>query len=203
MPTRPMRYLHPSNLVSYLSLLAALAAVGVAKELQSWSLAGGFLAVCAVADTLDGRFARLFPRTSLQAQFGVQLDSLADAVTFGLTPVVALYLLLPFHSVSGRLVWLAAALFYVVTALTRLGFYNLHLAETPEFVGLPTTVAGLIWSTAFLGEPSAGLTGALLIACGAAMISVVRLPRPRGAGTLAFLGWGVVLALVHGLRSIP
>src|SRR5204863_51229 len=76
-------YFHPSNAVTYLSLLAGLLAVVTAKEWRSWSAAGGLLALSALADTLDGRFARLFRRDSDQQRFGVELDSLADAVTFG------------------------------------------------------------------------------------------------------------------------
>jgi len=50
-------YFHPSNAVTYLSLLAGLLAVVTAKEWRSWSAAGGLLALSALADTLDGRFA--------------------------------------------------------------------------------------------------------------------------------------------------
>ncbi len=90
MRTGPARYVHASNGVTYLSLLAGLLAVVTAREWRSWSAAGGLIAVCALADTLDGRFARLFRRDADAQRFGVELDSLADALTFGLVPVVAL-----------------------------------------------------------------------------------------------------------------
>jgi phosphatidylserine synthase len=96
-------------------------------------------------------------------------------------------------------VWIAAALIYLVSALTRLGFYDLHHGETPGFVGLPTTVAGLVWSSAFLARPSAFAATVLLIACGVAMVSAVPIPRPRGLGLLAFGGWAAVLVVLHGL----
>jgi CDP-diacylglycerol--serine O-phosphatidyltransferase len=195
--TGAARYIHPSNGVTYLSILAGLLAIVAAREARSWSLAGALIAVSAAADTLDGRFARLFPRDERQRRFGIELDSLADALTFGLVPVVTLYLLTDFHSIGARILWIAAALGYVVSAVTRLGFYDLHHTETPGFVGLPTTVAGLVWSSAFLGQPAAVPSAALLVGCGLAMVSAVPIPRPRGLGLIAFGGWAAALMVLH------
>ena len=99
----PARYFHRSNLMTYLSLLSGLLAVWAAKELQSWSLAGAFLALCSLSDLVDGRFASLFNRAPDQKEFGVQLDSLTDALTFGLVPIVSLALLLPSLAVTGTM----------------------------------------------------------------------------------------------------
>lgn len=197
----PARYFHVSNGLTYASLLAGLLAIVTARELKSWSLAGGLLAVCALADTLDGRFARLFRRSEAQQRFGVHLDSLADALTFGLVPVAVLSLLVPFESTAGQLAWLAAAFFYVLAAVTRLGFYDLHHAEHSGFIGLPTTVAGLVWSSALLVPPSVETSAALLLASGAAMVAPIPIPRPHGPGLVAFGAWAVALVLLHGLRA--
>ncbi len=199
MRTGPTRYVHASNAVTYLSLLAGLLAVVTAREWRSWSAAGGLIAVCALADTLDGRFAGLFHRDADAQRFGVELDSLADALTFGLVPVVALYLLLTFDSVGTRVAWLGAAFLYVVSALTRLGHYDIHHADRGGFVGLPTTVAGLVWSSAFLAAPSAAVTVGVLMGTGIAMVSSVPIPRPRGLGLVAFGAWGVLLVFLHAL----
>lgn len=198
--TGAARYIHPSNTVTYLSILAGLLAIVAAREAASWSLAGACLAISAAADTLDGRFAGLFTRDERQRRFGVELDSLADALTFGLVPVVTLYLLLEFDSTAGRAGWLLAALGYVVCAVTRLGYYDLHHQESRGFVGLPTTVAGLIWSSAFLARPTAGPAAALLVACAVAMVSSLPVPRPRGLGLLAFGGWAAALVALHAAR---
>ena len=197
MPKAASAYFHPSNAVTYLSLLAGLLAVAVAKEWQSWSAAGALLALSALADTLDGRFARLFHRDRDQERFGVELDSLADAVTFGLVPVVAIDLLVTFGSPWIRVVWIAAALFYLVSALTRLGFYDLHHSESAGFVGLPTTVAALVWSSVFLTAPPAWATIVVLVGVGIAMVSSFRIPRPRGLRLVAFGGWAAALVIGH------
>ena len=195
------RYFHPSNLLTYLSVLAGLCAIFSVQKLQSWPVAGGLIALCALADTFDGKFARLFARSASLKDFGIQLDSLADALTFGLVPVICLLLLLSFESVTTYLLWCAAAFFYVVSALTRLGVYNLHHDESNGFVGLPTTVAGLIWSSAFLAQPSVILSMVMLFACGIAMVSPIPLPRPRGLGMAAFIAWAILLIALHGARA--
>jgi len=195
------RYFHPSNLLTYLSVLAGLCAIFSAQKLQSWPVAGGLIAVCALADTFDGKFARLFKRSESLKDFGIQLDSLADALTFGLVPVVCLSLLLSFESAASYIMWCAAAFFYVISAITRLGAYNLHHAENHEFVGLPTTVAGLIWSSMFLAQPSVIPSVILLIACGIAMVSPVRVPRPKGPVMIAFVAWPILLMALHGFQA--
>ena len=195
------RYFHLSNLLTYLSVLAGLCAIFSVQKLQSWSVAGGLIALCALADTFDGKFARLFTRSASLKDFGIQLDSLADALTFGLVPVICLLLLLSFESVTTYMLWCAAAFFYVVSALTRLGVYNLHHDESNGFVGLPTTVAGLIWSSAFLAQPSVILSMVMLFACGIAMVSPIPLPRPRGLGMAAFIAWAILLIALHGAQA--
>ena len=192
------RYLHPSNLLTYVAVLAAFAAVLAAHRLQSWSAAGGLIALSATADTFDGRFARLFERSAGLKKFGGQLDSLADGLSFGLVPVVCLSLLLPLDTTPLFLAWFAAASFYVIGAITRLGVYNLQPSPTDGFVGLPTTLAGLIWSSAFIVEPSAALCTGLLVLLGIAMVSSAAIPRPRGWVMGALVGWQVVLLVVYG-----
>jgi CDP-diacylglycerol--serine O-phosphatidyltransferase len=121
-----------------------------------------FLAM--VFDGLDGKVARLTKQTS---DFGGQLDSLADAITFGVAPAFLAKVLIDFHAEPSagallprhpRIYYLAAAL-YALCAIMRLARFNV---ETPsheekahdEFVGLPSpaaaaVVASLItfWST--------------------------------------------------------
>src|SRR5262245_61384417 len=122
----PARYIHWSNSLTYLSLLSGVLAVVIARERHSWEYAGLLLAISALADTFDGRFARLVTRSESERAFGGQLDSLVDAVAFGIVPVVCLQSLVRFTSTSAQIGWFMAAFIYVVCALTRLAYYNLH-----------------------------------------------------------------------------
>lgn len=90
-----------------------------------------------VFDALDGRVARL---TNSCSKFGVEFDSLADLVSFGLAPGILIYMwaLKPF----GRIGWLASFLFVVCGAL-RLARFNcqIHTSESWSFTGLPIPMA--------------------------------------------------------------
>ena len=96
------------------------------------------LGLGAMLDGLDGRIARLTGTTS---EFGLEFDSLADIVSFGLAPALLAYhwALRP----TGRVGWLIAFL-YVVCAAMRLARYNTQNPATIDrrwFVGLPSPMA--------------------------------------------------------------
>jgi CDP-diacylglycerol--serine O-phosphatidyltransferase len=113
---------------------------------ETFDLAALLIIVAAVLDGLDGRIARLTGSTSA---FGLQFDSLADVVSFGIAPACLAYhwSLTPLH----RAGWLIAFLF-VVSASMRLARFNLQHAAVDKkfFVGLPSPVAaGAVASLAF------------------------------------------------------
>jgi len=101
--------------------------------------------IAAVFDGLDGRVARMTGSTS---EFGKELDSLCDLVSFGVAPALLAYLwaLTPY----GRYGWLAAFLFVATTAL-RLARFNSAVDDEDkghDFVGLPCpAAAGMIATT--------------------------------------------------------
>jgi len=120
--------------------------------------------ISAVFDGLDGKVARATGTTS---KFGVEYDSLADLVAFGVTPGLIMYFwaLKPF----GRLGWLAAFLFVVCGAL-RLARFNVQVdtVESKRFVGLPIPAAASMVSATVLffhhmGWPSSFKKLAILI----------------------------------------
>jgi CDP-diacylglycerol--serine O-phosphatidyltransferase len=113
----------------------------------NYGSAAVWIFISAICDGLDGKVARLTGTTS---QFGVEFDSLADLVAFGVTPGLMMYAwaLKPF----GRLGWLAAFLFVVCGAL-RLARFNVQVAtvESKRFVGLPIpAAASMVASTVLL-----------------------------------------------------
>lgn len=117
-----------------------------------------------VCDGLDGKVARATGTTS---KFGVEYDSLADLVAFGVAPGLLMYFwaLKPF----GRLGWLAAFLFVVCGAL-RLARFNVQVetVESKRFVGLPipaaaSTVASTVLFFHHMGWPSSFKKLAILV----------------------------------------
>ncbi|HET8564709.1 MAG TPA: CDP-diacylglycerol--serine O-phosphatidyltransferase [Candidatus Binatia bacterium] len=96
-----------------------------------------FIILANLLDGLDGYAARLTKSTS---QFGIEFDSLADIVSFGVAPAVLAYYwaLVPW----GTYGWLAACL-YVVCGALRLSRFNVQIrnVERSHFVGLPIPAA--------------------------------------------------------------
>jgi len=93
--------------------------------------------IAGVFDSLDGKIARATGTTS---KFGIEYDSIADVISFGLAPGLMIYLwaLRPL----GRIGWLAAFLFMVCGAL-RLARFNTQVGtvSSEKFVGLPIPAA--------------------------------------------------------------
>jgi CDP-diacylglycerol---serine O-phosphatidyltransferase len=197
----PVRSFHPANLLTYVSLAAGICSVAAALE-HSAAGAGACLALAALADTFDGRFARLFTRSGELAALGVQLDSLSDAVAFGAAPVAAVGILLSARADGPwTMVWWLAAIGYAGCALTRLACYNVsHGDDARAFVGLPTPVAALVWSSVLL--VGTGIAGATIVAVvlGLGMVAPLRIARPGAAGLSLFAAWPIALLLAHMLQ---
>ena len=103
-----------------------------------------FLIVAAILDGLDGRVARLIKGTS---NFGKELDSLTDFVSFGIAPAFVIY----FWELNklGKIGWLIV-LFYAVCCVLRLARFNLTKFEDKEewknnfFQGIPSPAGGCL-----------------------------------------------------------
>jgi CDP-diacylglycerol--serine O-phosphatidyltransferase len=125
----------------------------VQTSIGQHELAATLIVVAAILDGLDGRIARLTGGTS---DFGLEFDSLADLVSFGLAPA-----LLSWHwalQPTGRIGWLLAFLWLVCAAM-RLARFNTQAAAGQDrrwFVGLPSPAAGALVASLVLVLPSPG-----------------------------------------------
>jgi CDP-diacylglycerol--serine O-phosphatidyltransferase len=126
-----------------------------------FTLAAWMLILAIVFDMLDGRIARMTKTTS---EFGVQLDSFSDLVSFGAAPALMMYQLV--LNTMGRLGTAIAVLFVLCSAL-RLAKFNVHAKKGvvhSSFMGLPTPAsAGLLISFVlsyelFIAEPGQALS---------------------------------------------
>lgn len=139
-------YLLP-NLLTTAALFAAFYAVVAAmKGLFDTAAIAVFIAM--IADTLDGRVARM---TNTQTAFGAQYDSLSDMVAFGVAPALVIYSWSLSH--LGKIGWLIAFLYTAATAL-RLARFNTqaHDQDKRYFQGIPCpAAAGMLVSTVWSG----------------------------------------------------
>jgi CDP-diacylglycerol---serine O-phosphatidyltransferase len=197
----PLRTFHASNLLTYASLAAGVGAMAFAAR-GNLSAAGALIAISVMADTFDGRFARLFRRTDRQREIGVQLDSLSDAIAFGIIPAVCMGALrIEWGRPAAADIFWVAAFAYAACAITRLAFYNVTHERAEGFVGLPAPVAALVPATALVFDPGIAVSTAVFITTAAAMVLPLPIPRPRGLGLAAFTCWPLVLVAVHIART--
>ena len=125
------------NMLTLLALCAGLTAIryGIAER---WDRAVIALVAAAFLDGIDGRIARLLKVTS---RFGQELDSLADAISFGVAPAILMYLWSLQH--GERFGW-AIALVFAVCSVLRLARFNTMVGQDlPHwahnyFTGVPT-----------------------------------------------------------------
>ena len=105
-------------------------------------LASWLVLLALVFDGLDGRVARM---TNTTSQFGVEFDSLADIISFGIAPAMLLYFFVGHE--FGRFGILVSAL-YVIFGAIRLARFNISTAKTDPnvFIGLPIPTAAVFLS---------------------------------------------------------
>ncbi|GAA1199427.1 CDP-diacylglycerol--serine O-phosphatidyltransferase [Prauserella alba] len=129
------------NAITVLALCSGLSAVQFALT-GAYVLAIGAIGVAAILDSLDGRIARLLDASS---KMGAELDSLSDAISFGVAPALVLYVWLPGDA---RFSWVVALIFAVCMVLRLARFNTLLDEEQPPFaseffVGVPAPAGGL------------------------------------------------------------
>ena len=142
--TRKGIYVLP-NLFTTLNMFFGFVAIINALD-GNFPNAAVFIIIAAVFDLLDGKIARA---TNTTSKFGIEYDSLADLISFGLAPGLMMYLwaLKPL----GRLGWLAAFLFLACGAL-RLARFNTQTGSSNGhfFLGLPIPAAAGMNATTVL-----------------------------------------------------
>ncbi|MFH5210599.1 CDP-diacylglycerol--serine O-phosphatidyltransferase [Antrihabitans spumae] len=139
---RPVRLL--PSVITVMALCAGLSAVKFALD-HDLRIALAMIGAAAVLDTLDGRIARLLDATS---KMGAELDSLSDAVSFGVAPALILYTALLERNANGG--WIIALIFAVSIVLRLARFNTLNDDDTRPsyareyFVGVPAPAGALI-----------------------------------------------------------
>jgi CDP-diacylglycerol--serine O-phosphatidyltransferase len=111
-----------------------------ANDTHNVMLSGWLIFLAMIFDALDGHVARLARSTT---DFGAQLDSLCDVVSFGVAPGFLLVKMCPAFTYSHDKIWLIAAAFAACAAL-RLARFNVETSENDDhmnFSGLPSPAA--------------------------------------------------------------
>ena len=184
------------NLFTASSIFVGVISIVEASK-GNFVLASWLILLALVFDGLDGRVARM---TNTTSQFGVEFDSLADIISFGIAPAMLLYFFIGHE--FGRFGILVSAL-YVIFGAIRLARFNISTAKTDPnvFIGLPIPTAAVFVSMWILLFHKYNLEGycmvLLFLALGVAMLMVsnfrypsfkkVQLDRPMVFKTMILL----------------
>ncbi|WP_040696586.1 CDP-alcohol phosphatidyltransferase family protein [Nocardia vinacea] len=131
------------SIVTIMALCAGLSAVKFALD-DRLDISLAMVGAAAVLDTLDGRLARMLDATT---KIGAELDSLSDAISFGVAPGLVIYIALLDSNSAGWII----ALVFAVSLVLRLARFNTLLDDDTRpqwareyFVGVPAPAAALI-----------------------------------------------------------
>ena len=132
-----LNYILPNLFTAASIFVAIISIVSAAKG--NFEKAAWLIVLSLVLDGLDGKIARL---TKGESKFGVEFDSLADIVAFGVAPAMLFYFEIGIR--YGKIGILVAAL-YVVLGAVRLARFNVttHTIDSSMFIGLPIPSAAL------------------------------------------------------------
>jgi len=136
------RYILP-NILTLAGVCLGISSIKFSID-ENFSLAVIFILLASILDALDGRIARLLKGTS---EFGKELDSLTDFVSFGIAPAFILY----FWELNryGKIGW-AITLIYSVCCVIRLARFNITKISTQElwkenyFQGIPSPIGAIL-----------------------------------------------------------
>ena len=124
----------------FFSLTLGLTALKFAIE-SKWQISVSLVVFASFLDNIDGKIARLLKSNS---NFGVELDSLSDLISFGVTPAIIVYLWSKSLMIDG--VW-AMVIFYAICSSSRLAKFNITSHENKSekdirfFSGISTPAA--------------------------------------------------------------
>lgn len=158
--TRTLRYIAPNAVTGASVVFAVLALQAVSRGEFVW--AAWWSLYSTLTDKLDGVVARLLKASS---PLGVQLDSLADLLNYGMVPATLTY---AFFTQRPQFGWATGGMnvllkvlcaFYVLCTTLRLARFNVSTANPKHFFGVPSTMAGALVMAYFItlgkyGDPA-------------------------------------------------
>lgn len=167
---------HIANTLTLANMACGALAI-IATINYNLSLAIVLIVLAGIADRFDGYAAR---KTGTQSDIGVELDSLADMLSFGVAPVMMAYvfkfkdLSYPLHNLS-----IVITILYVCAGGYRLARYNCVKLVEGYFLGLPITICGVIMATVmiFQAHVSYPWVMVLMIVLAYMMVSKIKIKK--------------------------
>ena len=193
-------------ILTYLSVVSAV--IGISLAIQGFVFGAiPCLMVSGFCDMLDGTVAKTKEQNDMEKKFGIQIDALADLISFGVFPALIGYTL-----GLDRPIHLLILMVYILAALIRLAYYNvteemnLQTQETrSHYDGLPVTSVAIIiplfWCfRSSLNSYFPAAYGVLLFCLAAAFVSKIKVKKAnlKGRLVMAFVGVLILSYLTAG-----
>ena len=210
-------------ILTYLSILSAGSGIVVSLSGQGHPYIGCFfLLICGLCDAFDGKVARTKQdRTEAEQNFGIQIDSLADVVSFGVLPACIGAAMLwrsemlkglfdpavgsEWYIVLSKGVLFGILVLYILAAMIRLAYFNVdeEIRRRTEggtrkfYTGLPVTSAALIFPTVLMIQyvtpvDMTPLYFSVAVAVGFLFLSKIQIKKPGLRGILILVAIGSV-----------
>jgi CDP-diacylglycerol---serine O-phosphatidyltransferase len=195
-------YLLPS-LMTLGNLFCGYACIVYAMR-SEYAMAAPFIGIALVLDGLDGRIARM---TGTASAFGLEFDSLADMVSFGMAPAILTFSwgLTPL----GRWGW-AAGFIYITATAMRLARFNIQSGgDKRYFAGMPSPAAATVPATTILAFPTglhneheALLALALMLVPAVLMVSTIRFRSFKTIDLQVRRSYTVLILLAFAIAAV-
>lgn len=168
---------HIPNFITSMNLFSGCIAIVMAFE-------GAFIWVvfwvilAAIFDFFDGMSARLLQAPS---KIGKELDSLADVVSFGVAPAIAVFIMLRDYTTYVEplinIQWYIPYLAFIIPVFSalRLAKFNIDERQTSSFLGLPTPANALFWVSYVYGIYNASSVNSIFLYITVALITLLSL----------------------------
>ncbi len=180
--------------------LGIVAIILVFPENAKPEVAAMMVIIAMLMDGVDGRVARAL---NAQSEFGKELDSLSDVISFGVAPAFIMYSV-AFQELTPAPAWIITALFPICGAL-RLARFNVVSGMPGYFIGLPIPAAGGVLATLalFHHEIAVSVLMASTLILSFLMVSTIKYPNFKKVGIPKNAIWVVpiivVIAVVLGI----
>ncbi|WP_274654095.1 CDP-diacylglycerol--serine O-phosphatidyltransferase [Paenibacillus humicola] len=163
-------------------------------------IAAMMVIIAMLMDGVDGRVARAL---NAQSEFGKELDSLSDVISFGVAPAFIMYSV-AFQELNAAPAWIITALFPICGAL-RLARFNVITSSSGYFIGLPIPAAGGVLATLALFHkdiPVSVLMASTLV-LSFLMVSTIKYPNFKKVGIPRNAVWVVpIIAIITVVLGI-
>ncbi|MEA1914232.1 MAG: CDP-alcohol phosphatidyltransferase family protein [Campylobacterota bacterium] len=173
-----------ANMVTFFNITAGILAIYFITHGEFFG-AALFAWMGGAFDIIDGKIARKY---NLSTEFGVQLDSFADFLSFVIVPSMFIF----FAIFDGKLEFFNGFIitfvfvYYIISGLRRLIHFNIHTdagSVTKHFVGVPTPLGAILLWIIYLGwiyeiVPNENIVLGLVMVVGYLLNSKVKIPHP-------------------------